>query len=437
MNYLTTFWQKITNNGIDEQILGESVVKARLLNQLTFIGFITSSLVLFTYVFTDEKPAVIFATLINFILEIITIFIAYKQRHDWVQFLICILFPSIVAIYIITLGGHFGETNIFTALGLTAFIVYENKRRYQIAVIGYICSLFIFSKLYVVQYFDFSDVQRNPYDEIVTFPMILLILGLIIMLYQKELKKYQLKQSILIHDLEQKNNSLLQVNEELEQFTYIASHDLKTPLRSINSHLDLIRFFTKRKRYDDIEESLNFAQKGAKQMYALISDILEYKTVNNQSEDFESIDLNEIAANVLLGLESILVESKAEIICEVLPKIKGRKSDFIILFQNFIENGIKYNDSELPKIWITTKQSKDKFTITFKDNGIGISPKYHKQIFKFFKRLHTQEKYQGTGIGLGLCKKIIHNYNGKITLESKEGTGSTFNINLPLEIIKS
>lgn len=435
MNYLNIFWQKITNNGIDEQVLGKSVINARLLNQLIFIGLLTSVLILITYLFTRKGQEIAIATFTNLVLEVIVIIIAYNRRHDLVRIIVCLVFPVVIAFHIITLGGDFGETNIFTALAVTAFIVYESKKKYQMIVIVYICLLFISSKLYVAQYFDFVNVEVNPYDDIITFPMIILVLGLIIIIYQKELKKYEVQQLVLINNLEKKNKKLSIVNEELEQFTYIASHDLKTPLRTINSHLDLIQHYIKRKRFDDISESIGFAKKGAKQMYALISDILEYKMVSHQKEAFEIIDLNEVVANVLLGLESVLVDKKAEVICNLLPKVRVRKSDFTILFQNFIENGIKYNESETPIISINTKQSKDRIIISFKDNGIGISDEYHEQIFKFFKRLHTQIQYEGTGIGLGLCKKILLNYNGTIKLTSKEGDGSVFEIVMPSNII--
>jgi light-regulated signal transduction histidine kinase (bacteriophytochrome) len=126
-----------------------------------------------------------------------------------------------------------------------------------------------------------------------------------------------------------------------------------------------------------------------------------------------------------------MIQKNAEVIACSLPKIVGRRYEFMALFQNLIENGIKYNESGNPRIIIKTKALKDEFVIAFHDNGIGIEAAYYEKIFKFFKRLHTQEQYQGTGIGLSLCKKIVRKYDGDITVSSEVGKGTTFRIILP------
>lgn len=435
MNYLNIAWDKITNNGVDEAALGREVVKIRLLNQLIFIALLTSLLAIITYIFTNEDVIIILITLANVSLEIAGIYFAYKQKHHITRFLACWVFPALVANNVMILGGNFGEVNIFTAAAFMNFIIYEGNKRLQIPIVIYTCVLFILSKLYVINYSTQAIVEKNPYDEIVTFPMIILILGLIILLYQKSLKKYETEQATLINNLEQKNTELQSVNKELEEFTYIASHDLKTPLRTINSYVGLAKRHLSRKDYEATKIDLDFISQGATQMYALVSDILEYKSISNDNEPYEALELNEILANVLQSLEVLMVEQNAEIVTHTFPTIYGRRRDFITIFQNFIENAIKYNESTPPKVELHSILTEEHFHLTIRDNGIGIAPEYHQKIFHFFKRLHTQEKYQGTGIGLGLCKKIINNYNGKITVDSKEGEGTTFNIIFPKTII--
>lgn len=433
MNYLQQLWQTITNNGIDEYAMGKAAVKIRLVNQLIFIAFVTSLLALLTYIITQENIIIIYTTLGNLTLEFFGWYFAYRKKHHITLLLTSWLFPTLVASNVVILGGNFGEVNIFTALAFTNFIIYEDNKRLQILSVTYTTLLFILSKLYVVTYQTQAIVEKNPYDEIITFPMILLALGLIILLYQKSLKQYEIQQAVLIRDLEEKNKTLSEVNNELEEFTYIASHDLKNPLRSISNHLDLIRIHLKRNNADGIEQSVGLAKEGTKQIHALVRDILEYKEITSWEEAEEMVDLNEVTVEVLKAFQADKKMANAEIYCQNLPSIKGRKIDFKILFQNLIENGIMYNIAAKPTVWITTESDDESLILKFKDNGIGIEKAFHEKVFQFFKRLHTQEKYEGTGIGLGLCKKIVSNYKGNILLQSKKDKGSIFEIVLPLK----
>jgi signal transduction histidine kinase len=431
MNYLNQFWQTITNNGIEEQAMGKAVVKIRLINQLIFIALSTSLLALSTYMLTQESVIIIYITIGNITLEGFGIYFAYRKKHHVTQLLTSWVFPALIAFDVILLGGNFGEVNIFMALAFTNFIIYEDRKWLQIAAVTYTTLLFVVSKLYVVTYHTQAIVEKNPYDEIITFPLILLALGLIILLYQKSLKQYEEQQAILIQDLEIKNNTLLQVNNELEEFTYIASHDLKNPLRSVSNHLDLIRLHLKRNNSEGIEQSVVLAKQGTKQIYALVRDILEYKKVTSLEDADEIVDLNEVIIEILMNRRNDKKIENAEIYCQNLASIKGRKIDFKVLFENLIDNGITYNTADKPTVWIETETTDKDIIFTFKDNGIGIEKEFHEKVFQFFKRLHTQEKYKGTGIGLGLCNKIVRNYNGDILLNSQKNQGSIFKIILP------
>jgi signal transduction histidine kinase len=431
MKALQRLWQTITNNGIDEQAMGKAIVNIRLINQLIFIALVTSLLALTTYISTNESITIIYTTFGNLITESLGIYFAYQKKHHITQFLTCWIFPTLIGINVVILGGNFGEVNIFTALAFTNFIVYEDNKRLQIAAVSYTTLFFILSKLYIITYHTESIIQKNPYDEIITFPMILLALGLIILLYQKSLKQYETQQAILIQDLEEKNKTLSQVNDELEEFTYIASHDLKNPLRSISNHLDLIRIHLKKNNSKGIEQSVDLAKEGTKQIHALVRDILEYREITKLEKSDEIVDLNEVVFEILNAFRSEEKIATAEIYCQNLLPIKGRKVDFRILFENLIDNGITYNIAKKPTVWIESEVNENEVILTFKDNGIGIEKEFHEKIFQFFKRLHTQEKYEGTGIGLGLCKKIIQNYKGEILLKSQKDKGSIFKIILP------
>ena len=243
---LKKLWNKISNIGVDETALGEEVVKVRLFNQLISIALITSCLAMTSYIITNDSRTIILTTLANIILESIALGMAFLKKHKTARHIGLLVFPTLVAIHILILGKNFGEANIFSAIALAAFFIYDGNRKLRIFAVAYIVILFITSKLLSIEMFNSNYDYSNPYDEIVTFPATIIVLGLIVILYQNSLKKYDNQRLAFIKNLKEKNEELAALNDELEQFTYIASHDLKSPLRTISSHLDLIRLHIKR-----------------------------------------------------------------------------------------------------------------------------------------------------------------------------------------------
>lgn len=233
--------------------------------------------------------------------------------------------------------------------------------------------------------------------------------------------------------LKRSNQQLKQSNAELERFAYIASHDLKTPLRTITSFLNLIERHIKRHYKDDVlDEYLRFAVDGSRQMNQLIIDVLEYsKLGREQTAQKESVDLNAVVDAACRTLEPVISEKQAQIHQDKLPTIYGDFSLLKQLFQNLIENGIKYNHSKPPVLFIKYAVQDQGHQITVRDNGIGIGEKYQDQVFEMFKRLHASPEYEGTGIGLAICKKIVQQLGGSIAVRSKEGQGSDFIIYIP------
>jgi len=224
--------------------------------------------------------------------------------------------------------------------------------------------------------------------------------------------------------------------EELERFTYIASHDLKSPLRTIISFLGILEKDIKKLDRPELLDTLSFAQTGANQMSSLVSDILEWSVVNANSNnlEFEFLDLNEAVRAALINIDQEIKSKDAKVLVSDLFGFPCNKTDFVTIFQNIIHNGIKYNQSEIPRINIWVEKYKGNHFIKIKDNGIGIDEQYKDQIFEYFKRLHTSAEYEGTGLGLGLCKKIIEKYDGRIYVDSNaEEQGSTFTIEVPIQ----
>lgn len=218
---------------------------------------------------------------------------------------------------------------------------------------------------------------------------------------------------------------LHQSNQELEQFAYVASHDLQEPLRTVSSYIDLISKRYKNKLDKEAEEFINFALDGTNRMKILIQDLLNYSRITTEANPFESIDSEDILIMALDNLNVTIKETGTEITHSPLPTILADQSQLIRLFQNLIGNAIKYNQNQ-PKIHVSAKKKDNQWVFAFKDNGIGIDPKFQDRIFGVFQRLHGRDEYSGTGIGLAVCKKIVERHGGKIWVDSKQNVGSTF-----------
>ncbi len=232
-------------------------------------------------------------------------------------------------------------------------------------------------------------------------------------------------------DLEEIARKLKISNRELEQFAYVASHDLQEPLRMVSSFTQLLERRYKGQLDADADDYIGFIVEGSQRMKYLIDDLLEFSRLNTQSREFESILLKITLEDVLRNLKTSIMENNAQITHDPLPTIQGDPSQINQLLQNLITNAIKFHGDEQPKIHISAEESRDEWIIGVSDNGIGIDPDHQEQIFRIFKRLHTREEYSGTGIGLAICKRIIEKHNGKIWVESEQGKGSTFYFTIP------
>jgi two-component system cell cycle sensor histidine kinase/response regulator CckA len=220
-------------------------------------------------------------------------------------------------------------------------------------------------------------------------------------------------------------------NRELEQFAYVASHDLQEPLRSIVGFLQLLQ-----RRYGDQidEKGRHFIEQSVKagyRMQSLIRDLLTLSRVDTEGAVFEPTDLNPIVKNILDNLQSIIKEKNADIGCAELPNLPIDASQIQSLFQNLIMNAVKFNQSPKPMIAIGCQEHDNFYHFFVKDNGIGVSFEFRERIFVVFQRLHTDREYPGTGLGLALCKKIVQRHGGSIWVESQPGQGSTFYFTLP------
>lgn len=225
------------------------------------------------------------------------------------------------------------------------------------------------------------------------------------------------------------NEELLRSNMDLQQFAYVTSHDLQEPLRTVMSFTQLLQKKYTDKLGSDGNEYIRFAVEGSQRMYDLLNGLLAYSRIQSRGSEFTRVDMNKVLEKVLGNLNIRIRETNAVIIRERLPFIHADESQMIQLFQNLIENSIKFSKS-VPHIRISYEQIHDNIIFAVKDDGIGIETQYFEKIFRIFQRLHSTEEYKGTGIGLAICKRIAERHGGEIWVKSVLGEGSTFHFKI-------
>jgi signal transduction histidine kinase len=232
-------------------------------------------------------------------------------------------------------------------------------------------------------------------------------------------------------ELAERVEDLARSNAELERFAYVASHDLREPLRMVTSYTKLLARRYKGKLDSDAEEFINFAVDGAGRMEQLIEDLLLYGRVGIRDLFFKPVQCEMVLTRALDNLQRALQETGALVTHDPLPTVKGDDTQLVQVFQNLIGNGIKFRGKMTPSVHVSIKEKTEDWVFAIQDNGIGIDPQYADRIFVIFQRLHSHAEYPGSGIGLAICKKVIENHDGRIWFESQPGEGTTFYFTIP------
>ncbi|HEY9669251.1 MAG TPA: CHASE3 domain-containing protein [Coleofasciculaceae cyanobacterium] len=239
-------------------------------------------------------------------------------------------------------------------------------------------------------------------------------------------------------ELKESTANLLRSNQELEQFAYVASHDLQEPLRAVNSYAQLLARKYQANLDAKADKYLGYIMEGATRMQQLINDLLAFSRVGTHGKPLELTDCEVVFSHVLDNLKIAIAENFALVTHNPLPRVIGDKIQLIQLFQNLIGNAIKFRGEEHPQVHVSAKSQKNEWVFCVRDNGIGIETEYFDRIFTIFQRLHSRSEYPGTGIGLAVCKKIVERHRGRIWVESMPGQGTTFYFTIPLsEVINS
>jgi len=231
--------------------------------------------------------------------------------------------------------------------------------------------------------------------------------------------------------LDELNQRLVRSNEDLQAFAYAISHDLQEPLRMITSFLTILE-----KRYageldQNAREYIDFAVDGAERMKDMIQGVLKFSRVTTRGEALTPISCQQACQRALDSLRPVIEEKGAKIVLPDLPNVKGDLIQISQVFQNLISNGLKFNQADLPEVSISAERNGSFWRLTVEDNGIGIAERDQERIFTILQRLHTREEFEGTGVGLSICKRIVERHGGSIWVESRAGKGSRFNFTLP------
>lgn len=239
--------------------------------------------------------------------------------------------------------------------------------------------------------------------------------------------------------LAQKAEELARSNAELEQFAYVASHDLQEPLRMVASYTQLLARRYREKLDDDAMEFIQYAVDGANRMQQLINDLLTYSRVGSRGMEFERVDCSSVLGQTIANLRDKIEATGAIVTNDDLPTVRGDATQLVQLFQNLISNALKFHGSDVPQVHVSALKRdrpggshEQEWLFAVRDNGIGIDPQFAERIFVIFQRLHTQAQYPGTGIGLAICKKIAERHGGRIWMESQLGQGAAFFFTIPI-----
>ena len=421
LNQIKQLYRYIEQTGITPDLNFSQKLRVELSNLVMICTTPMLLLTFFTEFFQGADPIEIMT---NFLWALVIVpplvfnyFHKYKLSRYWIVLAGTLFTSFLMLLY----GSGLQMEPLFLVYLVCGFYFFDGKT-------SLILSIGIFLTYFLL--ISFGNLENAPFKHDINSSsnfMALLYSALIIGLLTYKV----LSENRNFYKLSLAQKAKLQLkNEELERFAYVAAHDLKTPLRNLYSYLGLIEL-----KYDKSNEQINryikSSKKSAEQLHNLIGDILSYSHLESTSAPRQTIDLNELVSEVKENFSNQINQKSVKIRSEKLPVIVGDKVQLKLLFQNLIENGLKYNESSSPEIKIKSHIRPNEIVLKFQDNGIGIEEEYQEQIFKMFTRLHSSDLYKGSGMGLAICKKIVENLYGSIGVSSKKNQGTVFSITLP------
>lgn len=410
--------------------------RIRLLNRL-YLGIIPLlGGVFLLNIFLYEKPIGALMVGLAIVFYVTSMVFTGRRQHGiarWSAVLPIILILDFLTIYF---GRSSGGSISFLIIGLGTAILFTSRLS-KIVLLGILLCSFAVTELYLFFYEPILLVK----DGLELLPPLIFtsnfVVMVVVLLYFEELVSSSRKETArLLSDLQEKNKSLSQTNYELAHFAKTASYHFKAPLKNISSMLGLLERKIPESSPQSLRIYVDLVKGNSAHLYRLVEDILMYSNVDNLAEAEEGIStsISGVTEKIMLNIHSFLTDQHAEIILEEDFDVPMAASHLELLLQNLIQNGIKYNQSARKTVTIrqVSSESENMMSFEIQDNGVGISSEYHDSIFGMFSRLYSNDEYEGTGIGLAICQKIVFLYRGGIGIESEPGNGSRFRLTLPL-----
>lgn len=417
---------KFRNLGIAPDLTADELTKIQMVNTI-FLLSIAFCLILGTLTITLGHY--VFATflLVSLIAVIVEMYWMSKRFYQRVYNFLLVGFTIFCFSTNLFLGNSSGSRFIFLMLVYLVYVIYESNQTRLIVVGSLIVLYFLTTYLYSIIPVNYHlDIPNGLYFKELLFVFYVIGIGYLINHYHDDVVRQKVKQQNLIQELQEKNQRIKAVSAELERFNHIASHDLKSPLRNIISFLGLAKYKLKKENYAALAEKMTYVNTATGQMDTLVNDVISYSKISHEPIEATLIDLSVVIGEAYQKVKLLFKNQDITLQLDDLPNIRANQKELVIAFYHLIKNGFQYNLSPKRTIYISSWSTKEWIEIHIKDNGIGIEKIYETQIFEYFKRLHTYEAYQGSGLGLGITKKIINKYNGKIEVKSEKGVGSTF-----------
>ena len=423
---------KFLDQFIPEKLKEQQIVfrSTRMILNINYLAFVAAIFSIPLYMFLDFSPGV-YIMMYTIVVSFLFGFVVYFSSTTKVFATFFCVNSLIILTALISQSGAMGSPFLIWLIAIPPITILSMPIKHGLFWSGMSSVIFIAILLLQVNSFPFPQHltgEWHPIFQLGNYSLVSLLFVFVIsnyLFYYRKVKR-QLKGI---------NKNLQESNSELDRFAAIASHDLKSPLRSIVSFGGLMEM-----KYGDIlpeegKEYLKIMTNNARQMNNLIEDILEYSKNNSYEQKKEKLNTSRMLVNLTSEIKLNAGYEHTEILCQDLPLLFADHTWMKQLFQNLIFNGLKYNENSIPTVEILYEEQEEGLHFQVKDNGIGIDPVHQGNIFEMFKRLHGKGVYEGTGIGLATCKKIMNSCNGKIWVTSSEGNGATFHLLFPREYL--
>lgn len=408
--------------------------RIRLLNRfyLGLIPLLTSVFFINLFLYDSIEGAALIAVLICF--SLISLLSSRRGHYVLARWLIILPVILILTALAYFFGRPAGGSISFLVIALSIIVLFSSWKS-RLALLGILAIAFIFSEWYLYHYDPI--IETKNYVDLLP-PLVFtsnFVTMIVLLLYFEEIVFTAQKRSTkLLQDLQEKNERLRLTNYQLAHFAQTSSNHFKAPLKNISNILGLLE----RRLPDEVTGSvgpyIDLVKGNSRHLYKLVEDILLYSNVEDAiaEEDIAPIAISGVLDNIILNLHSFLSKHQAHVVLEEDFEVKMAPSHLELLLQNLIQNGIKYNESSQPQVKIRKVADADDSLLVFaiEDNGLGIAKEYHEKIFGMFSRLHPDDEYEGTGIGLAVCRKIMLLYKGMIKVNSEVGKGTTFFVTL-------